>query len=110
MPPFHATHVDEVSGGVVDAVDAVDAVDQSGSPTRWSFTGDVAIVTTPVTTNEVVFTGGSNGNRPCLSHTATTLWILHRRWILHTLWILHTGPCTHRRRSRLRGQHHEAGN
>jgi hypothetical protein len=56
MPSFDATHIYEVNGGVLDAVD------QSGSPTRWSFTGDGAIDTTPVTTNGIVFTGSSNGH------------------------------------------------
>jgi outer membrane protein assembly factor BamB len=56
MPSFDATHMYVFNGGVLDAVD------QSGSPTRWSFTGDGAIDATPVTTNGIVFTGSTNGN------------------------------------------------
>jgi len=56
IPSFDAANMYEVVDGVLNAVD------KSGSPTRWSFTGDGAIDTTPVTTNGIVFTGSSNGN------------------------------------------------
>jgi outer membrane protein assembly factor BamB len=56
MPSFDAANRYEVVDGVLNAVD------KSGSPARWSFTGDGAIDTTPVTTNGIVFTGSSNGN------------------------------------------------
>jgi len=60
MPAFDATNmyvVRDVVGGSV-----LDAMDKSGSPTRWTFAGDGAITTTPVTTNGIVFTGSRGGN------------------------------------------------
>jgi outer membrane protein assembly factor BamB len=56
LPAFDATNMYIVAGGVLAAVD------KSGSPSHWSFTGDGAIDTTPVTTNGIVFTGSSSGN------------------------------------------------
>jgi outer membrane protein assembly factor BamB len=60
MPAFDAANlyvVREVAGGSV-----LDALFKAGSQTRWSFTGDGAISTTPVTTNGIVFTGSVAGN------------------------------------------------
>jgi outer membrane protein assembly factor BamB len=60
MPAFDAANMYIVRSGVNASVLA--AVDKSGSATRWSFTGDAVIDTTPVTTNGIVFTGSMNGN------------------------------------------------
>jgi outer membrane protein assembly factor BamB len=69
MPSFDATNMYVSNGGVLDAVDP------SGSPTRWSFTGDGTIDTTPVTTNGIVFTGSSNGHLYGLdSSTGAQVW------------------------------------
>ena len=60
MPAFDTTNmyvVRDVAGGSL-----LDALDKSGSSTRWSFSGDGGISTTPVTTNGIVFTGSSSGN------------------------------------------------
>jgi len=69
MPAFDETNMYVVRDGVLDAVD------KAGASARWSFTGDGAIDTTPVTTNGIVFTGSSNGNLYGIdSSTGTQVW------------------------------------
>jgi outer membrane protein assembly factor BamB len=63
---------------VLEAVVEVDLVfhgaDKSGSPTRWSFAGD-GTITTPVTTNGIVFTGSTDGHLYGInSNTGTQVW------------------------------------
>jgi PQQ-like domain/Bacterial Ig-like domain (group 3) len=91
MPSFDAANMYEVVGGVLDAVD------KSGSPTNWSFTGDGAIDTTPVTTNGIVFTGSSNGNLYGInSNTGAQEWTAVAPGSVSTIdGILGSGPGIH---------------
>jgi outer membrane protein assembly factor BamB len=56
LPAFDATSMYVFNGGVLNAVG------KDGASARWSFTGDGAIDTTPVTTDGILFTGSSGGN------------------------------------------------
>jgi outer membrane protein assembly factor BamB len=73
MPSFDASQmyvVRQVPSGSV-----LDAMDKTGSQTRWSFTGDRAVTSTPVTTNGIVFTGSVGGNLYGIdSRTGAQVW------------------------------------
>jgi outer membrane protein assembly factor BamB len=56
LPAFDAANMYVFSGGILNAVG------KDGTSARWSFSGDGAIDSTPVTSGGILFTGSSRGN------------------------------------------------